>query len=233
MNINKNRAFLAISLSIIGTASIASSVDIPNTFTSGTPALASEVNENFSALQTGLNENDARVVQLEAQLAALQAPGGVAYEVGDTGPAGGIVFAITDRYGKHGFEAAPVDQSVGAAWGCSGVFPLVPGATGEAFDDGVLNTKAILIDCNEAGIAAELASNYVLGAYSDWFLPSKDELNEMYVQLHQNGLGGFGDEVYWSSSVVDTAAWSHYFNSGDQVELLPHLPLRVRAIRAF
>lgn len=48
-------------LASTGTATFASSVTIPNTFTSGTPAVAAEVNANFDALAVGVNDNDSRV----------------------------------------------------------------------------------------------------------------------------------------------------------------------------
>lgn len=49
--------------------------------------------------------------------------------------------------------------------------------------------------------AAKLCADYELNGYDDWFLPSLDELQEMYVQLHQNNLGSFtADLNYWSSS---------------------------------
>ena len=73
MNINKNRAFLAISLSIIAIAAGASSVTIPNEFVSGTAASATEVNANFNAMKTEIDDNDERIAQLEAQVADILA----------------------------------------------------------------------------------------------------------------------------------------------------------------
>ena len=51
----------------------AGEVTIPNTFTAGTPAVASEVNGNFSAVKTAVDDNDGRIAALEAALATLQA----------------------------------------------------------------------------------------------------------------------------------------------------------------
>ena len=62
--------------------------------------------------------------------------------------------------------------------------------------------------------------------YNDWFLPSRDELNLMYVNLHKNGMGSFvpsfdveydeeyyGPFGYWSSSESsDESAWLQYFD---------------------
>ena len=105
--------------------------------------------------------------------------GSTLYAVGDTGPAGGIVFYITDG-GLHGLEAAPVDQSASAAWGCFGV-PFA-GADGTDIGTGAQNTADILAGCGETPIAADIAAGYTLNGFSDWFLPSKDELKELYLQ---------------------------------------------------
>ena len=106
----------------------------------------------------------------------------VLYEIGDIGPAGGIVFYITDS-GSHGFEAAPTDQAIpfspGAAWGCFGTG--ITGANGTAIGTGAQNTDDILAGCVEAGIAARFAGDFSLNGYTDWFLPSRDELNELYI----------------------------------------------------
>ena len=48
-------------------------VDIPNSFQAGTKALAAEVNENFGAVSSAVNDNDSRIAQLEALVSQLQA----------------------------------------------------------------------------------------------------------------------------------------------------------------
>ena len=49
----------------------------------------------------------------------------------------------------------------------------------------------------------------------DWFLPSKDELNAMYEQLHKKAVGGFANFYYWSSSEnVSNYAWGQDFYNG-------------------
>ena len=73
--------------------------------------------------------------------------------------------------------------------------------------------------------------------YDDWFLPSRDELDLMYSQLFSNGLGGFADNYYWSSSEYSThsyAAWKQYFYLGGQYDGdYRDYNYRVRAVRAF
>jgi hypothetical protein len=154
----------------------------------------------------------------------------VEYGIGDTGPAGGIVFYITGG-GLHGLEAAPADQSSGAAWGCVGT--TIPGAGGVAVDTGAQNTADILAGCSESGIAARVADNYSLNGYDDWFLPSKDELNLLYQQ--KAVVGGFADDGYWSSTQsISIAAWGQYFGDGDgQFTYYKADAYRVRAVRAF
>ena len=95
---------------------------------------------------------------------------------------------------KHGLIAAPYDQSI-ATWGCSG--PLI-GGTSTAFGTGQANTTAIVKGCSEVGIAARLCNDLVLGGYSDWYLPSIDELNKLYI--NRVAIGGFANDYYWSSS---------------------------------
>jgi 6-phosphogluconolactonase (cycloisomerase 2 family) len=92
-------------------------------------------------------------------------------KVGDTGPAGGIVFYVTE-FGDHGLEAAPEDlnNGVGVGWGCAGVamnsnFNLTLGS-------GAQNTADILRLCNDSGTAAKFADEYSLNGFDDWFLPS-------------------------------------------------------------
>jgi len=67
---------------------------------------------------------------------------------------------------------------------------------------------------------------------SKWRLPSKDELNAMYHQLHLKGLGGFESTYYWSSSEVGGYyAWSQFFGSGFQHDSHRDSYLLVRLVR--
>ena len=162
------------------------------------------------------------------------------YAIGDTGPAGGWVFYVTDG-GAHGLEAAPVDQvipfSPGALWGCEGT--LIIGADGSAIGTGAQNTGDIVTWCTEAGIAARIADNYSLNGYNDWFLPSRDELFEMYRKIGPGSttignVGGFTGSNYWSSSEWDvTFAWLVFFSGGNQTQSSKSNTFGVRAVRAF
>jgi hypothetical protein len=142
----------------------------------------------------------------------------VIYEVGDKGPAGGTIFYVnlsaTD--GWRYLEAAPASTEVKAAWS-------VTGATAKTRDDigaGKQNTQAIidLIANGQNCRAAMLCENLVSGGYDDWFLPSKNELNLMFVYLKERGIGGFKEDWYWSSSdgSRNNGAWTQHFSNGVQ-----------------
>ncbi len=168
------------------------------------------------------------------------------YAIGDTGPAGGVVFYVTGG-GIHGLEAAPVDQD-NARWGCQGF--RITGATGTAIGTGAANTTAIVAGCTVSGIAAKVADAYSLNGYDDWFLPSKDELNLMYANIGLGAhapftnVGGFANNLYWSSTqLVDDLtggpqldvyfAWLQNFGNGYQNYDSKDTTLPVRAVRAF
>lgn len=150
---------------------------------------------------------------------------------------GGLVFYI-DGTAQHGLVCAPIDQGL-AVWGCSQKF--IVGADGTSVGTGNQNTINIVNDCTTPGIAAKICYDLVLNSYSDWYLPSKDELGLMYTNLKLNGLSVFSDYYYWSSSEYnifgDTSAWEQYFGSGSQPGSqngnLKSNSYYVRAVRAF
>jgi hypothetical protein len=153
------------------------------------------------------------------------------YIIGDIGPAGGKVFYVTDNTGLHGLEAAPADQSSGVQWGC--YFTTISGADGTAVGTGAANTTDIVAGCAEANTAAKIADAYALNGYTDWYLPSKDELNLLYQQ--KAVVGGFANNYYWSSSQFNSYnAWNQNFINGNQnSNYYKDNTLPVRAVRAF
>jgi len=156
------------------------------------------------------------------------------YTVGDTGPAGGWIFydkGISSDGWRY-LEAAHSDQSTGAEWGCDGI--EIPGADGTAVGAGEQNTIDIEAGCTTAGTAADICANLSLGGYSDWFLPSINELNLMYENLKVAGVGGFADDVYWSSSENPVGtAYLQNLGNGSLTLTSKFALLRVRAVRAF
>jgi hypothetical protein len=138
----------------------------------------------------------------------------------------------------HGLIAAPSDQSSGAESGCFQVFFL--DAFGIAIGTGNQNTIAIMNGCATAGIAARICGDLVLNSYNDWYLPSKDELNKLY--LNKTAVGGFASIRYWSSThgggcgscpVGTYGAWNQIFSNGTQFNDQKSSSFYVRAVRAF
>ena len=92
-------------------------------------------------------------------------------------------------------------------------------------------TDLVNMDWNSANTACE---ELILNGYSDWHLPSKEELNSVYVNLKQIGVGGFANDSYWSSTESsNNSAWLQYFNDGLQNNDGKYNRYDVRAVRAF
>ena len=87
--------------------------------------------------------------------------------------------------------------------------------------------------CSTAGIAARVCGDLVLNGYSDWYLPSKDELNLLY--LNKVAIGGFASSSYWSSTEANAnLAWLNAFDlSFYQYSNQKYFSVPVRAVRAF
>ena len=119
------------------------------------------------------------------------------YEIGDIGPAGGLIFYENPNYPTDGWrylEAAPFDQRSGAKWGC--FRKTTSGARGTAVGTGKQNTQEMLTACSDPDTAAHLCVNLSLNGVSGWFLPSRDELALLYRNLHAKGMGGFLDHGF-------------------------------------
>jgi len=80
--------------------------------------------------------------------------------------------------------------------------------------------------------AKEACERFVHNGYSDWYLPSRRELDLLFD--HKNAVGGFQDLRYWSSSEYDADnAWNQYFGNGDRYYVNKSDNGCVRAVRAF
>jgi hypothetical protein len=179
------------------------------------------------------------------------------YGLGDIGPGGGLIFLISDglRY-----EMAPntwgVNEGTGIEW-CSNTSSAIAGAGSDEVGDGSANTTAMQPIACTSGAGVE-ARAYTGGGFTDWFLPSRDELNAMCnysrsptapaapsdacygsVGTSQNGSFAAGDygfafDGYWSSSQGDEVlAKQQNFGNGDAGGGYKSATLRVRPIRSF
>jgi TolB-like protein len=168
------------------------------------------------------------------------------YMIGDTGPAGGIIFY--DRGftadGWRYLEAAPARAEFSAEWGS---YEKDVSGTRTDIGSGKRNTQIIverLRSLGENNRAAQVCAAMDINGYKDWFLPSKDELDLMYTNLRQKGLGSFRTtdfgatnwtHIYWSSSQGedDRFAWYQFFSNGFQHYYVRYSTVSVRAVRAF
>jgi hypothetical protein len=142
---------------------------------------------------------------------------------------GGII-AYLDATGRHGLIAAPNDQSAGIQWYNGSYIPS--GASATAIGTGKGNTNSIIEQQGAGNYAAKLCKDLSLGGYNDWYLPSKDELNELY--RNRDKIGGFVGAKYWSSTGHEMNwSWHQDFSDGYQYVSDKSDTLRVRAVRSF
>jgi uncharacterized repeat protein (TIGR02543 family) len=165
-----------------------------------------------------------------------------ALEVGDPGPAGGLIFYDKGSYsdGWRYMEVAPYGWYNGGAdpgiqWGGYGT---TVGGTSTAVGAGAANTEAIVAKLGAGTYAAKACANYSVTVkgivYDEWFLPSIDELNLMHQNLHVPGTGGFSSNDYWSSSEPSiSSAWLQSFSNGSQNNNNKKNENRVRAVQGF
>ena len=163
-----------------------------------------------------------------------------ALEIGDN-YGGGIVAYIFQSEDAgyvvdevHGLIAATADQGTGIAW--SNLDSTLVSATGTAIGTGQANTNAIVGYVNSESGAAKVCDDYSITVnsvtYSDWYLPSIDELNQLY--LNQVAVGGFSSYSYWSSSEgINISAWFENFSTGYQDYYQKINEYSVRAVRTF
>ena len=151
---------------------------------------------------------------------------------------GGIVFWV-DATGQQGLVCAVSDQSTGIQW-FNGSFTTT-GAIGTAIGTGASNTGLIISNQGSGSYAAQVCNDLSLNNYYDWYLPSNEELNKMFVNKAAidataiaNGGSAFANYYYWSSTEFDSGgAWGQDFGSGGQYFNGKFDVYGVRAVRAF
>ena len=131
------------------------------------------------------------------------------YRVGDIGPAGGYIFydcdadnadgnkdgLISTECGWRYLEAAKDDYYETTHWGDSSDDNY---GTKYAVGAGRENTIKLKNLGKKDYMVYKIWGKEFYG-YSDWFVPSRDELNLMYENLHKKGLGSFRNDRYWTS----------------------------------
>jgi len=124
------------------------------------------------------------------------------YTIGLWPELGGHVFWVSAD-GKHGLVAETQDQGISTTW------------------------------YESQNVISDLSNHSVNGQnFRDWRLPTKYELNEMYLQ--GAAIGGFANNYYWSSTESDfPTAWLQEFITGGTLGLNKVNPFYVRAVRAF
>jgi hypothetical protein len=167
------------------------------------------------------------------------------YRIGDTGPAGGIIFY--DKGNNSGgwryLEAAP---SVTDRVDDTGSFPAhraYADITDRAIGAGLANTRIYLEKLrmnNITGITAPwICNTLAYNGFNDWYLPSLDELLMMYTNVRNNRNAGFSPTKYWTSTCFPInsdrpgSAYFVNFSNGQVSHALMSETVRIRACRRF
>ena len=155
---------------------------------------------------------------------------------------GGIIFYLDGTGG--GLIAAPDDLDGTYEWGCL-LTQVEDGGNLTQIGTGYQNTIDIINQqCSTelGGVpAAQAAKDAQINGFNDWYLPSRDELYQMYLKIGQGGLdsnnniGDFSSSQYWSSSESNFSnAWIVAFSVGLSESIVKNsFHGKVRAIRSF
>ena len=168
------------------------------------------------------------------------------YAIGDIGPGGGRIFITPDTVGNTTgkyFEVVPLSAEVKRRWAdVAYESTSVTGANGTAIGTGYQNTLDIIAQGNTpANSAAAYAGALTFGGYSDWFLPSKDELNQIFINRVAlgNNFNSSPYTVYWNSTEYSGEppysmyASAQYLINGGQFFDYKSIVYGVRAVRSF
>ena len=218
---------------------------------------ALDIDTNATDIATNALDIDTNATAIAALVSKTD---GCSLSIGDTAE-GGIIFYL-DPSGCHGLVSALTDQQTGngATWynpSCTygrqiNGFENGPFVDTRTFETGLFggkyNTWVINFLQGGSTSAAAICSAYTGGSFNDWYLPSIEELNKMYLNIGNGNslglgnIGGFANRHYWSSTEIPTYIDNHYnhsafsqeFGYGQQTNFnKSNGYLYVRAIRAF
>ena len=149
--------------------------------------------------------------------------GGLIAHLFEEGEAGFI------RDEPHGLIVASDDQSSGISW--INEYKRTA-ATGISIGSGIVNTKEIISYQSPGSYAAKLCFDLSLEGYHDWFLPSRDELNKLFI--NRAAIGNFLSQFYWSSTQFGyNCARNQNLGDGSTGTNYRSSNLCVRAVRIF
>jgi hypothetical protein len=171
--------------------------------------------------------------------------------IGDVYQGGKLAYLLVDgdpgydANVAHGLIAANTDgnNNLQLGWNNANATNYTTNATATALFTGLANTGLIITANGGIGnYAAYLCDYYTAGGYSDWYLPSKDELNKLF--LNNLAIGGFTVNLnnqgsyYWSSSETSqSTVWTQdFYNLGGGTQTSTtqkNTFARIRPIRKF
>ena len=189
--------------------------------TMGTLVMAQNVEIEGKAKISVMNPGTATAQQVVRELdgtLSLMAVDTITYAIGDF-TQGGVVFWVSPS-GEHG-KVVNIYNVGKTPW--SNVTGNI-GATAQSLINGAGNTIATMMQGGHTRSAARHCADLGYGGFDDWYLPSKNELNEVYtnrvaIDLTAMANGGeeFVNDYYWSSTEeTSTDAWQQDFMDGSQ-----------------
>lgn len=239
---------------VIGTVQSNSSSSLTFSIVSQTPAGALEIDSvtgELTVLDNGLFDFEANptiTATVSATGASNQSTVTInldnVNEIGDFNH-GGIVFWVDPTDNTKGLVCAVTDQSTSIVWGSLNAPEII--GTSANLGSGVTNTDLIIASKGSGTThAAGVARAYNGGGYTNWSLPSEDELTEIYNNkaiINATAIANSGEIFeegeslgarYWVSNMSGlNGNFLFNFYSGSVNGVWPVNARNVRAIRAF
>jgi hypothetical protein len=186
-----------------------------------------------------INQNDTVCLGQSTTLGVGAIPAPSAYPVGSIGPGGGYIFYDKQivSNGWRYLEVARDDYASPVPFGCT---TTNISGTLTSLGAALNNTNALVNGCAALNTPARLCNDAIINGLSDWVLPSKDDFQAIYQNIHLAGLGGFinnnGSQWnrYWTSSQINSnLVWAHDFTPYYQQIVLKSDQAKIRPVRQF